>query len=272
MVATDPRDVGFRSTDSETLPEYQPLSRLSLASLLAALLSPIALVHPLLWIVPVIAALLAILALRAIHHSDGELRGSGLARTALVVSLLFGSWAVVWSMSYQYIVGRQARHYSQAWLDLIKNGRLYEAHQLSMSLTARVPPQDSLEETYKKATTPSSQSKAEKNFTLDDSEPERMRMRELSDSYKSFISGPPMDQLLKLKTDWQAEFSGNLASRRLDGYKDEVDQKYTIRYRENEEDKSLDAILTVERERVGDRANWRVSRIVDPATYRKSNR
>ena len=272
MVATDPRDVAFRPTDSETLPEYQPLSRLSLASLLAALLSPIALVHPLLWIVPVIAALLAILALRTIKRFEGELRGSGLARTALVASLLFGSWAFVWNMSYQYLVGRQACHYSQAWLELIKNGRLYEAHQLSMSLTARVPPQDSLEETYKKATAPAARSKAENNLTLDDSEPARMRMAELSASYESFINGPPMDQLLKLKSDWQAEFAGNLATRRIDGYKDEVDQKYTIRYRENEENKSLDAILTVERERVGDRANWRVSRIVDPATYRKANR
>ena len=151
MVATDPRDVGFRPTDSEILPEYQPLSRLSLASLIAALLSPVALVHPLLWIVPVIAVLLAILALRTIDRFDGELRGSGLARTALVVALLFGSWAVVWNMSYQYLVGRQARHYSQAWLELIKKGQLYEAHQLSMSLQLACRGNQSLEVTYKES-------------------------------------------------------------------------------------------------------------------------
>ena len=63
-----------------------------------------------------------------------------------------------------------------------------------------------------------------------------------------------------------------MASRRIDQFKDEVDQRYTIRYGENGESRSLDVILTVERDRVGDRANWRVSRIVDPETYRRANR
>jgi len=271
MVATDPRDAGFRAAESEILPDYQPLSRLAVASLVAALLSPTALAHPLLWIVPAVTVLLAGLALRSIGRSEGELRGGGLARWSLATALLFICWAVAWNASHQYLIGRHARHYSQAWFDLIQKGRLYDAHQLMLPFEMRAPVSDSLEETYAKAAQPSSRPKTEGQDQDPTADPVRLQMEELSSGYKSFTSDRPMNQLLGLKTDWQAEFRRNLRHNRLDQYKDEVDQQYSIRYTENGEPRSFDVVVSVERTSVDKVAQWRVSRIQHPEDYRRYN-
>lgn len=272
MAALEPHEVGFRLTDVEILPEYQPLSRLALAGLLAALLSPIALAHPLLWIVPLTAGLLSALALRSIRRSEGELRGSGLAQTALFAALLFGCWAVAWNLSHYYVVGRQARRYAEAWLELVKEGRLYEAHQLTMSASSRVPGNESLEDLYGRATSPPNPARRDADSDSEGESRQALELEELSTEYTRLIREPAMDQLLKLNCDWRAEFRGNLATQRSGPVSDSVDQRYTIRCSDHAQPQSFDVIVTVERDRIGTRALWRVPRMVDPETYRRMQR
>ena len=78
-------------TDRNEIEQYSSISWIAVCALLLAGLSFLALAHPVLWCLPVVAAMLALFGVQQIRGSDGALTGHGIALFALGLSLCAGS-------------------------------------------------------------------------------------------------------------------------------------------------------------------------------------
>ncbi len=76
------------------LGEYRAISRLAVGSLVVGLLSALALLGPILWMVPLFALVLGLLALVVIQRSRGGLVGVPMALAGLCLAICFGSAAL----------------------------------------------------------------------------------------------------------------------------------------------------------------------------------
>jgi hypothetical protein len=98
------------------------ISALALVSLVLGMASPLSLVAPLLWAIPLVGAALAIMTIRRIASSDGALVG----RLAAVIGLALcvGSLAAAASRSIvtEQVLSRQAREFATEWLGVLQSG------------------------------------------------------------------------------------------------------------------------------------------------------
>lgn len=114
---------------------YRPLSAWAPVSLLVSALSAVALVHPILWVVPIAGALVAATAIRAIR-ADPQLSGRSLALAGLAISLLFATWAPTRFLARRHMVLTDSAEFVQNWIHLLQTGNTLQAHQ--WTLTPRV--------------------------------------------------------------------------------------------------------------------------------------
>lgn len=128
--------MGFSPETGEIQP-HRTVSRLALAAGFVTLLSPTALIHPLLVVVPLAAAVLSFLTLLTINS---EQVGRTLAICALVPALGFAAYSPTRYFSRQQRVFESAERYANQWLQLIAEGRSFEAHQLSLTAFERQSP------------------------------------------------------------------------------------------------------------------------------------
>ena len=119
--------------------QYQSVSPLAIIAVGMGCASALALAHPLMWWLPFVAMLSAFAALRSIHRSDGALTGKRLAILSISLSLFFLTWATTRMVVGRSIEKRQARVMTNAWLDVLKSGDLYTAHQWAVSGWRRQP-------------------------------------------------------------------------------------------------------------------------------------
>lgn len=117
--------------------EYHAVSPLAVGSLVLGLLSPVALIAALLWIVPALAIGLACLAFRGFANSDGALTGRGTAFAGLALGLIFAAAGPVHSATTRYLLAEQARPICEAWFDFLRQGEPHKAHQLMQSALHR---------------------------------------------------------------------------------------------------------------------------------------
>ena len=127
---------------------YRAISPLAIAAGILALASALALAHPVLWFVPAVAVALAVAALRSISANPDTLVGRKVALAALALALFFGAWAPTRLALERVVIPRQSRHFALYWLSLVREGRLYEAHQWTKSPSLRLPADVDLREYY----------------------------------------------------------------------------------------------------------------------------
>lgn len=125
-------DPHVSSLDDSPVLGYRRISVSAVIALVLGIASALALVHPFLWTVPAAAVVVAIFALRAIANESSMLTGRGLALTGLALALVFGMWAPARTLSRQWQLYHQARVFADEWLALVHEGKLYEAHQLTV--------------------------------------------------------------------------------------------------------------------------------------------
>lgn len=111
----------------ETGGDYQPVSRLAVAALVAGVLSALALVSPICWVIPLVAAGLALAALADVNR-PGAVKAGGLAAVAgLALAVGFGSQAVSTSVMSRWLIERRAATVARHWIDAVRAGRLADA-------------------------------------------------------------------------------------------------------------------------------------------------
>lgn len=137
---SDPQD--------EEVTRYQAVSGLAVTGLIAGLLAPSALAHPLLWIVPLAGILLCALALIRIRREAPVLVGRKLAMVGLMVSMLCAAAAPTEWLTHQWIIDAEARQFARIWFEFLRADEPLKAIQLEEHGSLRQPLDDSLMRTY----------------------------------------------------------------------------------------------------------------------------
>ena len=120
----------FQSAEQEQLQSYRVICLTAVAAFVLGLLCPVSFIHYLLWGVPLCTLMLSALALRQINQRKGELSGATLAWIALMLALLFGTWAPTQHFTRQALLKTQAEAFADQWLSLLQEHQLELAHQL----------------------------------------------------------------------------------------------------------------------------------------------
>jgi hypothetical protein len=120
--------VGHASTEAS---EYRAFSPAAVGSLICGLLSPVSLVGPLLLIFPVLGVGLAVVALRSIANSQGELVGRRVALAGLALSIVFGTAGPVQSATTAMRLTAAARPIADRFFEFLRHDEPHYAHQLT---------------------------------------------------------------------------------------------------------------------------------------------
>src|SRR5690349_4351543 len=112
------------------LTQYRAISFWAVATLLAGLAAPLALVGPLLWWVPLVTIPLAILAFRQLRQPDPRYVGKTAAVFGICLAALFLPWGVAQRLSRETYLSAEARRFSDEYLQLLLTGQTREAHQI----------------------------------------------------------------------------------------------------------------------------------------------
>ncbi|HEY6564498.1 MAG TPA: hypothetical protein VIY86_08380, partial [Pirellulaceae bacterium] len=127
--------------EAQEVLHYQALSGMAVVAFLLGIGSFLALFHFALWSVPVLGIAASLAALRGTTVEG--VTGRKLAVLGLILSLFFGAVTVSRHLVGEALLVRQARAAADAWLELVRVGRLREAYQWSIGAHRRVP-QDEL--------------------------------------------------------------------------------------------------------------------------------
>jgi hypothetical protein len=128
--------------------QYRAVSPLAVVAVLAGIASAVALLHPVLWFVPLVAIGLAVAALRSVARSPDTLVGRKAALAAMGLAVFFGSFAPARVYVQRSIISSRAREFAEMWLTLVQDGELQEAFQWSLSPDERVTAGVDLEQFY----------------------------------------------------------------------------------------------------------------------------
>jgi hypothetical protein len=140
----------LESTEPE-LAEYRSLSLLAVLGLALGLVSAAALLDPLAWVLPVLAAVVSLAALRRIAREPQTLAGRKVAWAGLTLSLLFGAAAPCDWFLYRYLLAREAVAFARPWFQLLGQHQTHNAYLLTVDPRSRLPLNLSLPELCRRA-------------------------------------------------------------------------------------------------------------------------
>lgn len=133
--------------DGQTVAGYRPVSVLAMFALCAGLGSALALVSPAAWAIPILAAVLAIAALRDVAARDGAASGGGdrrsgrwLAIAGLALAAGFGSQAVAGFMASRTVARSRSLAAGRMFLDLVLADRMADATKCCLPQVLPVMP------------------------------------------------------------------------------------------------------------------------------------
>jgi hypothetical protein len=227
----------FDAADEEVV-RYRALSSLAVAGLLAGLLSPLAMFAVALWLVPLAAVLLSAFALRRIATRWPALIGRPAALAGLMLGAAFLVAAPVDNVVYRYYLRQQARQFAEIWIDAVRHGQVYKAHQLMIDPNHRVTLENNLADFYRK------------------NETQRHRL-------KLFVDEPTMRTLFALGPDARIRFYETAAEVHRDVF-DMIQQIYAVTYPDvQQQPRSFFITLLMQRsvDANSGRADWTLIRV-----------
>ncbi len=242
------RESSFSSTDAVDVKEYPRVSRAAVIALLLGIVSASALASPVLWFLPLVGIVLALVAVRSITQAAEPVAGRRAAVIGLVLSLIFIAWAPSRYFVRNELLYRQAREHCEYFLGLVLEGRLHEAHQLTLKKDNRLAPNANLNQAYNDN-------------------------QEMADSFEGFCGGSPMKEIIALERRGQVRFVGRRdveAGRSLGASMDYVTEELAIDHDENGQTQTLPVLITIARTRnrgTGE-VYWSIEEVEDPDTPR----
>ena len=119
---------------------YRPVSKLAVAAAVAGILSALALMTPLLWLLPLVGVALAVAGLADVARPGAEKAGRAAALLGLALSIGFGTQAVSGKLVTRWITQRRSLAVAGAFLDAIRDDRIADVR--SMLSQALLPGQE----------------------------------------------------------------------------------------------------------------------------------
>jgi hypothetical protein len=240
MSASAARPTEHLHPDEQTLAEYSAVSRSAVLALCLGLASPLVLISPLLVLVPLAAVTAAIVALRGIQASGGQLLGRWPATLGLCLAVLFSGWGFSRQWTRQTLLSEHAEQFVNGWLRICQEGKLQMADQLMQPPSARLHSDEAIAEFYR-------------------------TNKEAEVGIDSFFSREPMKTFLAVGKNSRVELS--IAGRSQNGYSDDVVFRCDYRPREDADqaDKAASGTfwVSVTREDMPESAapGWKISRV-----------
>ena len=139
-----------RNSHEQSLVEYRSISKLALVALGLGLASALVLANPLLVPIPLVTVAVAIVSLRSIQSSGGQVVGRTPAIIGLCLATLFLGWGVAARFTRAMTLEAHAREFAEAWLKLVAEGDLQQADQLRLSPHNRVRSVAARKDVYEK--------------------------------------------------------------------------------------------------------------------------
>ncbi|MBN2474614.1 MAG: hypothetical protein JXB62_08395 [Pirellulales bacterium] len=222
---------GFRDAQ---IAEYRALSAPAVAGLMLGLLAPLAMIDPLLWIVPLVGTFVSGSALWRIARNAPVLSGRRAALTGLVLSLVFATAGPTGWAGYRWLIRREARQFALAWFGFLRHDEPHKARQLLTNPVYRPPLGDQLSDLYRD----------DPNW---------------AEELKSYVARPLVRRLLDLGEKAQVRYYDTTAQKQVAGH-DMVDQRYTVTYDEDGKRRAFFVAIKLLRTRLGTKwANWRIT-------------
>lgn len=224
-MSQEPSDSLPTPPETDLVADYPRMSRLAISSLLLAIVGVGAVFSPLLVCAAVAGAAVAVAALGSIARADSPLLGRRAAVIALLVSLLSAAWGLTARTARQQRLSREAQQLAEKWLQLVRAGRQYEAHQLHLPWKDRQAPGTNLADYYKNT-------------------------REPRFDFESFFRAQPLPQLIAAGNQGQVRFlqSDSLTDESYAGAKtDVVTLRYALDYQQDGQPRSLTFLVILAR-------------------------
>ena len=158
MISTDQVQLDPQQ-HTDDLPSYRALSALAVIAVILGLASALAILSPALWILPLAALVVAVVALRRIATADPPMVGRKAALLGLFLGVFWGVAGVTTHFSQQWIVRTQAQAVAQQWFQYMLRGQTPQAHQLTLAPGRRDLRVDELNTVY--ASTPALEERLE---------------------------------------------------------------------------------------------------------------
>lgn len=136
------------SGDAE-IAQYHPLSKMAVAALALGLFSPLAVLEPVLFLIPLVGIVAGVAALMLIARNTPALLGRKVALAGLILSVGFGTAAPAHWLTYRELLRREARQFAMAWFDFLREDQPQKAFQLTRHPNYRQPLDDSLWDYYR---------------------------------------------------------------------------------------------------------------------------
>lgn len=128
---------------------YHSVSALAIVALVVGLLSPLAFAHELWWALPIAGVALSLVAIVRIDRSEGMLVGRWMAVVGLAISLICGAGAITQAATRRMWLAHRAERMAERFVELLRQGKTREAHQLWTRPVFRLAPGSDLAELYK---------------------------------------------------------------------------------------------------------------------------
>jgi hypothetical protein len=140
LAQTESREAAFHADDLEQIASYGTLSGLAIVSLVFGLAAPLSFLFPLLIVIPLVGAVVSLVALRRIATSEGTLVGRPAAMIGLVLCVLAGAATISRVQVTRYLHVRQAAEFARQWIELLTSGQLENAFKLTVPGSRPEPP------------------------------------------------------------------------------------------------------------------------------------
>jgi hypothetical protein len=137
----------YHDLESPTV-AYHSVSALAIVSLLVGLLSPLAFAHELWWALPIAGIALSVVAFVRIDRSEGILVGRWAALVGLAISLVCGAGAITQATTRRLWLAYRAERMAERFVELLREGKTREAHQLWTRPVYQLAPGSDLAELY----------------------------------------------------------------------------------------------------------------------------
>jgi hypothetical protein len=119
--------------------EYRVVSGWAVAALVLGLLSPAAIVAPILWLVPAMGFVIALIAMWSITTAQGQKSGWYLAIFGLLLTIFFGAAGPARAITRNFWLETRAERIARVFVDLLKQNKPLEAHELTKLASHRKP-------------------------------------------------------------------------------------------------------------------------------------
>lgn len=136
MSALETSDSKAGEPVDEGLAGYRSVSPWSILSLILGIASPLAMIGPVLWVVPGLGIVVGLVALRSLAADADHLIGRKAAVAGLALSLLFFTAAISAAATNRWWLATEARTVAEQWFELLSEDHPKAAYQMTPQRSA----------------------------------------------------------------------------------------------------------------------------------------